>query len=143
MSSEGKKLAIGVFCADWRLHQEGVHINNAVCKKLGVDGVDVIAVPGPDRVCAVDDYAIERDQLVKWIDLLVNAHHSAAIAFVAHYNCAGHPVTDEQHDKDIETMLRWYKETLDFHGEMVAYCATRETDTKWPLKEIARIPASK
>lgn len=142
MSAQGKKLAIGVFCADWRLHQEGVHINNAVCKALGVDGVDVIAIPGPDKVCAVDDYVLERDQLVKWLDLLVDAHKSVAIAFVAHYNCAGHPVEDEQHDKDVEQMLHWYKETLDFPGEMVAYCATRKTDTDWPLKEIARIAAS-
>lgn len=141
MSAEGKRLAIGVFCADWRLHQEGVHINNAVCKALGVDGVDVIAIPGPDRVCAVDDYAVERDQLAKWLDLLVGAHHPVAIAFVAHYNCAGHPVDDEQHDRDIETMLREYKELLEFDGEMVAYCATRKSDTDWPLKEIARLPA--
>ena len=140
MSSD-KKLAVGVFCADWRLHQEGVHINNQVCKTLGVDGVDVIAIPGPDKVCTVDDYAIERDTLAKWLDLLIGAHKPVAIAFVAHYNCAGHPVEPEQHDHDIEKMLRWYKDTLDFKGEMVAFCATYENDKSWPLKEIARIPA--
>ncbi len=141
--NEQKKLAIGVFCADWRLHQEGVHINDKVCKLLDVDGVDVIAIPGPDKVCAVEEYAIERDMLVKWLDLLVGAHHPVAIAFVAHYNCAGHPVTPEQHDQDVEAMLHWYKETLDFQGDMVALSATYENDKSWPLKEIARIAASK
>ena len=143
MSSEGKRTAVGVFCADWRLHQEGVHINNEVCKRLGVDGVDVIAIPGPDRVCTMEDYAIEKDLLTKWLDLLVEAHTPVAIAFVAHYDCAGHPVNEKQHDHDVERVLREYKKLLDFDGEMVAFCATYDHDRSWPLKEIARVPAER
>lgn len=134
-----KRIAIGVFCADWRLHQEGVHINNVLCKNLGVDGVDVISIPGPDKICAFEEYAIEKELLAKWLDLLIDAHKPVAIAFIAHYNCAGHPVEDEQHDKDVERMLRGFKEILDFDGDMVAFCATYKDDANWPLKEIARV----
>ena len=143
MSAEGKKIAVGVFCADWRLHQEGVHINNAVRKYLGVDGVDVIAIPGPDGVCAVEAYEAERDMLEKWLRLLVGAHKPVAIAFVSHYNCAGHPVDDQSHDEHTKKMMEDYKVRLGFKGEMIALCATYEADHEWPLKEIDRIPAEK
>lgn len=71
MSKESNKIAIGVFCADWRLHQEGVHVNNQIRKLLDVDGVDVIAVPGPDGVCAVEQYAIERELLKNGFNCLL------------------------------------------------------------------------
>ncbi len=141
MSAEGKKIAVGVFCADWRLHQEGVHINNAVKKYLDVDGVDVIAVPGPDGLCVKDEFETERGVLTKWLALLIGAHKPVALAFVAHYNCAGHPVSDDSHDDDIEATMKHYKESLGFTGELVALCATYTGDHEWPLKEIARIPA--
>lgn len=141
MTAEGKKIAVGVFCADWRLHQEGVHVNNAVKKHLGVDGVDVIAIPGPDGVCAIEQYDIERGLLAKWLKLLVGAHKPVAIAFIAHYNCAGHPVNDTEHDQHAEEMMQYYKKELGFKGDLVALCATYKSDTEWPLKEVGRIPA--
>ena len=131
------------FFADWRLHQEGVHINNAVKKHLGVDGVDVIALPGPDGLCVKSEFETERDVLLRWLKVLIGAHKPVALAFVAHYNCAGHPVPYAQHDEDIATTMRHYKESLNFKGDMVALCATYENDKEWPLKEIARIPAEK
>ncbi len=139
MSAEGKKIAVGVFCADWRLHQEGVHINNQVKKLLGVDGVDVIAIPGPDGVCALEQYDIERGLLKKWLELLIGAHKPVALAFVAHYNCAGHPVSGEEHDAHSQQMMEYYAQELDFKGDMVAYCAVNKSDSDWELKEIARI----
>ena len=139
MSSEGKKIAVGVFCADWRLHQEGVHINNAVRKHLNVDAVDVIAVPGPDGICAVEARASERDILSGWLKILIGAHKPVALAFISHYNCAGHPVDNASHDTDTKLMMEYYKKALGFSGEMVALAATYENDASWPLKEIARI----
>lgn len=138
MSAGGKKIAVGVFCSDWRLHQEGVHINNAVFQYLGVDGVDMLAVPGPDGILA-PERATEKEVLVKNIQVLIGAHKPITIVFVAHYNCAGHAVPDEQHDRGIKTMMEEYKKLLTFDGEMVALCATHQSDTHWPLKEIARM----
>lgn len=139
MSAEGKKLAVGVFCADWRLHQESVHVNNAVKKHLGVDGVDVIALPGPESICKTEEFEHERGVLTRWLKLLIDAHQPVSVAFVAHYNCAGHPVQDHEHDAHIEEMMRAYKSELNFPGEMVALCATYVRDDQWPLKEIARV----
>jgi len=139
MSVEGKKIAVGVFCADWRLHQDSVHLNKAVKDHLGVDGVDVIAIPGPDSVCAPVGFEAERELLTKWLKLLIGAHKPVAVAFIAHYNCAGHPVEDHEHDADVEKMMREFKTALGFEGEMVSLCATYVRDDAWPLKEIARI----
>lgn len=141
MSAEDKKIAVGVFCADWRLHQEGVHINEQVRKHLGVDAVDVIAFPGPDGVCASVVRDSERGILTDWLKLLIGAHKPVALAFIPHYNCAGHPVSEEEHDTGSEEMLKHYKNATGFKGEMVALCATYDHDKSWPLKEVARIPA--
>lgn len=142
MSAEGKKIAVGVFCSDWRLHQEGVHINNAVAKYLGVDGVDVIALPGPDGVCVVDSRQVEQGIVADWLKVLVGAHKPVALVFMPHYNCAGHPVSDEEHDKGAQEMLEYYQKATGFTGEYVALNAVFHDDTNWTIKEIARIPAA-
>lgn len=138
--SADKKLAIGLFCSDWRLHQGGVRVSEAVKDLLQVDGVDLIVMPGPDGLAAGSEG--ERAAMVSWFKVLIDAHKPTALAFVAHYTCAGHPVADAEHDRDIEATMRAFKEALGYAGEMVALCATHESDESWPLKEIARIPAS-
>ena len=138
MSAEGKKYAVAVVCADGRLHQDSVHFNESIRKHLGVDLVDVLAVAGPDGVTKPGREG-EKDALVKNLQVLIGAHKPVALAFVAHQACAGNPVSDEEHEVDVKKMLDTLKSSLDFSGEMVALVAQHESDTSWPLKEVARI----
>lgn len=73
--------------------------------------------------------------------MLIDAHNPVAIAFVAHYNCAGHPVSETEHDEHSQQMMEFFSEELNFKGYMVAYCATYKSDIDWPLKEVARVEA--
>ncbi len=63
---------------------------------LGVDFVDYVSEPGPDKVLLqatpTDLAAIKQKLLVS-----VNAHRSRTIAVVAHHDCAGHPVPRAEH----------------------------------------------
>ena len=137
MSAEGKKLGVGVFCVDWRLHHRNVNIVEMVRAHLGVDGVDALAIPGPDGVFA-PGREMEVGSLKAWLKLLIEAHGPVAIAFVGHYQCAGNPVDDATHDKDVEATMRWFKKETHFSGQMIALSATYRSDTEWGLKEVAR-----
>jgi hypothetical protein len=109
MSATGKKIAIGVFCADWRLHQEHVQIVTKVRDHLGVDAVDMLVTAGPEGVVKNPARAGERETLKDNLNLLIGAHHPTTVAFIAHQRCAGHPVSDEQHEADIAETMRMYR----------------------------------
>jgi hypothetical protein len=137
MSAEGKKYAVAVVCADGRLHQDEVHFNKALKEHLGVDLVDVLAVAGPDGVMKPGREG-EAEALAKNLQVLIGAHHPVSIAFVGHYNCAGNPVEDAQHDKDVQDLMARMDEMLSFDGDLVSMMATYKSDTEWPLKEVAK-----
>jgi hypothetical protein len=124
-------------CSDWRLHQRGVDFNRRIGKALGVGRVDLVALPGPDGLL-LDQRSAEWQAAKAQVKLLADAHHAAAIAVVAHQRCAGHPVDDAQHDKDVAEAAKALKAALGFEGPAYALVATYKSDTDWGLKEIGR-----
>jgi hypothetical protein len=133
-----KKLAIAVTCADWRLHQRTVDLNRRIAKTLKVDGVDLLALPGPDGVLLANR-AGEWQALVGQVSLLIGAHSPTALALIAHQRCAGHPVSDDEHDKDVVAAARALKEKTGFAGPVSAMVAVYHNDTNWDLKTVAKV----
>jgi carbonic anhydrase len=137
MSSD-KKLAIAITCSDWRLHQDAVHYNKQLADLLGVDGVDLIVVPGPDGI-----YKEGKEAQLKVVadaaTLLAGAHNSVSIAVVGHYQCAGNPVADEQHDADAKATAETLHKVMNFGGPIIAASAVYHSDSEWSLKEVARV----
>lgn len=131
-----KRIAVGLMCADWRLHQKSVEFNSRIARQLKVDGVDVIAVPGPDGLTKPEREA-EWKIAVAQIKLLIGAHSPQTLTVVAHQRCAGHPVSDEAHDADVAATAKALKEETGFAGPSVAMVATYASDTNWGLKKIA------
>ncbi len=132
-----KKLAIALTCADWRLHQRKVDMNARLAKRLGVTGVDLIAVPGPDGLLKPERQA-EWQVAVAQIKLLIGAHAPLVVAVVAHQRCAGHPVTDGDHDADVRATAEALKKETGFDGPVRALVAVYHTDIKWDLKDVAQ-----
>jgi len=133
-----KKLAIAVTCADWRLHQRGVDLNRRIARALKVSGVDLIALPGPDGVLLADRSG-EWQALAGQVALLIGAHSPTAVAVIAHQRCAGHPVSDEEHDKDVVAAARALKEKTGFGGPVSAMVAVYNSDKDWDLKTVAKV----
>jgi hypothetical protein len=133
-----KSLAVVVTCADWRLHQHKVDFVGRLSRMLDVSVSDLLALPGPDGLC-LDSRQRDWHSVQDWARLLVGAHHAAAIAVVAHQKCAGHPVSDEEHEVDVVTVTRALKEALDFKGPAAAIVAVHHNDTRWGLKLIAKL----
>ena len=132
-----RHLGVALTCADWRLHARVVDLNARLQRRLGVSGLDVNAVPGPDGLL-LPDRAGDWQAVVGWTKLLIGVHEPAVLAVVAHQRCAGHPVSDAEHAKDVAAVTKALKEATAFADPAVAMVATYKNDRKWGLEEIGR-----
>jgi hypothetical protein len=132
-----KKLAVALVCADWRLHHKRVDLNARLARLLGVDGIDIVAVPGPDGLLQPKRKA-EWKVAVDQIALLASLHHAKALAVVAHEHCMGHPVGNEEHVRDAKAVAKALKKAAKFSGAIEAVVATYQSDAKWGLERIGK-----
>jgi hypothetical protein len=130
-----KKIAVALVCADWRLHHKRVNLNKRLSRLLGVDGVDTIAVPGPDGL-ALPERAAEWKTAVSQISLLIGAHKPVSLVVAAHQRCAGHPVDDDRHRADVMIVAKALKEATKFPGPVIAVVIVYHSDARWGLEKI-------
>ena len=73
-----------------------------------IDFVDVITEPGIDSMVAEN---LNLESIKTKIGISINAHKSELIAVSGHYDCAGNPVSDEEHisqiRKGVEVISSW------------------------------------
>ena len=72
-------------------------VNEWVRKKFGVDFVDTITEPGPNKILAENQDVSRINAIKERVCISVKKHHSNNIVIVGHYDCAGNPV-----DKDTQ-----------------------------------------
>jgi hypothetical protein len=132
-----KKLAVALACADWRLHQHKVALNSRLAKLLGVHGVDLVAVPGPDGLVKPRRGA-EWQAAVGQIKLLIGAHAPRVLVVVAHQRCAGHPVSDAEHETDVLATAKALKAETGFSGPVRAMLMAYRSDTSWDIQLIGQ-----
>ena len=130
-----RKLAVALTCADWRLHQRRVDLNARLARLAGVGGVDLIAVPGPDGLIRPERKS-EWQTAMAQIKVLIGAHAPSTILVVAHQRCAGHPVSDGEHDADVAATAKALKAETGFDGAVRAVIAVYRSDVDWDLKPI-------
>lgn len=110
-------------------------MNARLAKLLRVDGVDLICVPGPDGMLK-DGRQSEWQAAVSQIKLLIGAHMPRILVVLAHQRCAGHPVSDTEHEADVEATARALKAATGFFGPVRAIVAIYQSDTSWDLKPL-------
>ena len=130
-----KRLGVALTCADWRLHAGRVDLNDRLKRKLKVSGLDVNAIPGPDGLLLPERQG-DWQAVVGWTRLLIGAHEPAVMAVVAHQRCAGHPVSDADHETDVVAVAQALKRETEFPGRTAALVATYYHDRKWGLKLV-------
>ncbi len=86
------KFATVINCMDGRVQDP---VNAWMKTKTGADYIDVITEAGPDRMMA--STATASRLILKRILVSRDKHNSTELALVAHHDCAGNPVTKEQH----------------------------------------------
>ena len=94
-------------CMDGRTQQP---VNDWIKKNYGVDYVDVITEPGPDEIMAHRHKEL-MPSIKTRVLISVEKHGSGVIVVVAHDDCAGNPVSKDEHlghlRKAMEALRSW------------------------------------
>ncbi|MDH3191666.1 MAG: hypothetical protein OEM18_03125 [Nitrosopumilus sp.] len=102
--TEGK-FATSVSCIDGRIQ---FSLAKWIKDNFSVDYVDTITEPGVDKRVAED---FDLEAIKTKISISINAHKSSLIVISGHYDCAGNPVSNEQHitqiKKGVEVISSW------------------------------------
>lgn len=84
-------------------------VKNYMQENFGVDYVDMVTEPGPNKILAENaDLAIV-ENIKKRVGISVNHHGSKIIAIVGHFGCAGNPAEKKEqieHLKKAEQVVK-------------------------------------
>ncbi|OGN97881.1 MAG: hypothetical protein A2Z77_02005 [Chloroflexi bacterium RBG_13_51_36] len=75
-------------------------------RQYGVDYVDMITEPGPERLLAERKDRRSIESIGKRLELSVTRHNSKLVAIVGHHDCAGNPADKETQPKQILAAIR-------------------------------------
>ncbi len=107
MASLEGNFGTAVNCIDGRVQQA---VSDWVKHHCRVRWVDAITEPGPDKVLSAGESPALEAIRAK-VTLSVRAHGSGVVAVGGHYDCAGNPVTDEEHfeqiRRSVEVVAGW------------------------------------
>lgn len=102
--AEGK-FATSVSCMDGRIQ---IPLAKWIKENHSIDFVDVITEPGVDKMVAEN---LDLESIKNKVGISINAHKSDLIVVSGHYDCAGNPVSDEEHisqiRKGVEVISSW------------------------------------
>lgn len=133
MSQAGETFFTSIGCMDGRSEC-------AVAKwgreKFGVKFADAITEAGLVGLLAkdnVDQYLL--DSLKKKILISIEKHHSKNVVVSGHEDCAGNPVSNIQHKKDVLKAARIIKELIRKDIQIIPVFVKREQD-RWVVEEM-------
>ena len=108
--AEGK-FGTAINCMDGRTQ---FPVANWIKEKYSIDYIDTITEPGVDKVMSSED-AQKLEQVKSKVLISINKHGSTVIAVAGHYDCAGNPVSNEEHisqiKKSVDTIKLWGLQT--------------------------------
>ena len=71
-------------------------VKNFMQKNYGVDYVDMVTEPGPNKILADNTDLSVIENIKKRVEVSVHHHGSKVIAIVGHFGCAGNPTEKEE-----------------------------------------------
>lgn len=91
---EGKgTFSCAVNCMDGRVQDA---VKNYIKNQYGVDYVDVVTEPGPNKILAERTDKPVVDNIKKRLEISVHHHGAKVVALAGHFGCAGNPVGKEE-----------------------------------------------
>jgi len=83
-------------------------------EKYNLDFIDAVTEPGVDKIIAQKD-SEKTAQIKTKVLISIRAHGSSLIAIAGHHDCAGNPVSKNEHieqiKKSIDTIQSWNYQT--------------------------------
>lgn len=99
--------ATAINCMDGRTQEP---IISWAKKTFEVDYVDAITEPGPDKILAGGSDTLT-ESIKNRVMISVNKHGSQNVIMVSHHDCAGNPVSKEEHldqlKKSVDVISSW------------------------------------
>ena len=96
------KFGTAINCIDGRVQ---LTLCQWMKENYDLDYVDVITEPGIDRILSKGS-AAERAAIEKKARISVKAHGSEVIVVAGYYDCAGNPVSREEHCKQVKKAMQ-------------------------------------
>ncbi|MCE2497888.1 MAG: hypothetical protein J4F28_02640 [Nitrosopumilaceae archaeon] len=104
------RFATSISCMDGRIQTV---LNEWIRENHGVDYVDTITAPGVDgRVARNDDLG----KIIQMARISVEKHGSRLIVVSGHHDCAGNPVSEEEHKGHIRSAVNVIRAWEEEHG---------------------------
>ena len=125
-----KKFACAINCMDGRVQNA---VEKYMKKIYGVDYVDMVTEPGPNKILAECSYEAIVENIEKRLEISVNHHGSKVCAIVGHFGCAGNPVAKEQQIKHLQKA----KKTVEGFGLPVKVVLLW-VDSDWKTAELVK-----
>ncbi len=97
------KFATAISCIDGRTQKPVIDF---VRKRISVDYVDMITEPGPDKILSKNKQKNLIKSIQRKILISIEKHKSKHIIIVGHYGCAGNPVGEKEHRKQIKRAMQ-------------------------------------
>jgi len=88
------RFATAINCIDGRAQSP---VAEWLKKNVRADYVDTITEPGPDKALLQDADPIRKKAMIS-----ISAHKSGVIAVAGHHDCAGNPVSKEEHIEQVK-----------------------------------------
>lgn len=96
------KFGTAINCMDGRTQ---LPVINWLKRMYSLDYVDMITEPGPDKMLS-QGKAEQVESIKSRVLISVNAHGSDTVLIVAHHDCAGNPVSKEEHIKQVKECIK-------------------------------------
>ncbi len=115
----GKRFGTAINCIDGRVQRP---VMEFVIEKFGVDHVDMITEPGPDKTLSENKAFDIITSVKKRVSISVEKHGSKNIIIAGHHDCAANPATEEEHRRQISQAVKNIKTWnlgVDVHGVWV------------------------
>jgi len=107
-----KTFCTAINCMDGRVQEPAIRY---LKERYAVDFVDMITLPGPEKVLTDNGEESEKQHIRKCIAISVEKHGSALIGVFAHHDCAGNPASRETKEvqvrKSAALIKSWFPNT--------------------------------
>ena len=87
-----KTFVCAINCMDGRVQDA---VKNYMQENYGVDYVDMVTEPGPNKILADNSDKAIIENIKKRVEVSVHHHGSKVVAIVGHFGCAGNPTEKE------------------------------------------------
>lgn len=96
------KFGTAINCMDGRAQ---LPVISWLKSKYELDFIDMITEPGPDKILTQGS-PTQIESIKSRVLISVNAHGSQTILVAAHHDCAGNPVSREEHIKQVKDCIK-------------------------------------